>query len=383
MRKKVLVLGSTGSIGRAALEVIDHENESLQVFGLACRNQTDLLNSQIRKFKPEYVCVYDETQGDAVRMGKGRLLSGAQGMKEMTGMDCDIVLNALPGSIGLEPTIAALRNKKTLALANKESLIMAGRIIMDLTSTMPRKLIPVDSEHSALHQLLSAMPRKEVSTLIITASGGPFRNHKKEDLKNVKPEQALRHPTWKMGQKITLDSATLMNKGLEVIEARWLFNMDPRDIRVLIHPESIIHGIVELTDSSLMAYMAYPDMKIPIAYALNDYHRMSLPVRKLILEDIGSLSFHSPDLDTFPALKLAYDALFSGDSALIALNTANEVASQAFIGGKIRFTDIPRIVEEALAHHPQQNIVEDLDTVWHIHDLTEAYARTHITELTR
>lgn len=383
MKKKILVLGSTGSIGKAALEVIDHERKSLEVFGLACKNQIDLLNSQIQKFKPKYVCIYDESQRSKVNFDQRKLLAGTEGMKEMTGMEFDIVLNALPGSIGLEPTIAAIKHKKTIALANKESLIVAGRIITKLLKEAPQRLIPVDSEHSALYQLLQAVPRKELKTLIITASGGPFRNHTKKDLKKVKPAEALKHPTWKMGRKITLDSATLMNKGLEVIEARWLFNMEPSNIQVLIHPESILHGIVELTDSSLMAYMSCPDMRIPIAYALNTYRRLPLPVKRLSLEDIGSLSFYPPDLERFPSLRLAYDALASGDSALIVFNTANEVASDAFIKGKIQFTDIFRIVEEALKHHPRQRVVEDLETVWDIHGWTKTYSQRQLTKLMR
>ena len=267
MKKKVLILGSTGSIGRATLDVIEHEKGNLEVFGLACRNSTGLLNDQIRKFKPKFVCVYDESRKDRVIFNRRRLLTGPEGMNEMTAMDYDIVVNALPGSIGLTPTIEALKHGKTLALANKESLVMAGRIITKLLKKKPERLIPVDSEHSALHQLLKTVPRNEVKKIIITASGGPFRTRKKRDLKNIKPEEALNHPTWKMGQKITLDSATLMNKGLEVIEARWLFNVDPSDISVVVHPESIIHGIIELADNSLMAYMACPDMKVPIAYA--------------------------------------------------------------------------------------------------------------------
>jgi 1-deoxy-D-xylulose-5-phosphate reductoisomerase len=383
MKRKVLILGSTGSIGRATLEVIEHEKENLAVFGLACKNNVDLLNNQIQKFKPKYVCIYEESQKNRVTFNKTKLLTGIEGMKEMTGMDFDIVVNALPGSIGLTPTIEALKCQKTIALANKESLVMAGRIITKLLKKDPEKLIPVDSEHSALHQLLQTIPRNELKTIIITASGGPFRNRRKDDLKKVKPEEALNHPTWKMGQKITLDSATLMNKGLEVIEARWLFDVEPSNIKVLIHPESILHGIIELADSSFMAYMACPDMKVPIAYALNSSKRLALPVKKLSLEEIGTLSFYPPDLDKFPSLRLAYDALASGDSALIVLNTANEVASEAFIEGKIRFTDIPRIADDALEHHPRQSIIENIDTVWEIHRWTKTYAEDKLKQLLR
>jgi len=376
MRKKILVLGSTGSIGKSTLEVIEHEKGNLEVFGHVCRNNIELLNNQIQRFKPAFVCVYYESQKKKVHFDKTKLLTGIEGMTEMMGMDFDVVVNALPGSIGLTPTIEALRSEKTIALANKESLVMAGRIITKLLKTNKGRLIPVDSEHSALYQLLKTVPRKELKTMIITASGGPFRNHRKTDLKNIRPEETLKHPTWNMGKKITLDSATLMNKGLEVIEARWLFNIDPSNIRVLVHPESILHGIIELADHSLMAYMAQPDMKVPIAYALNSTKRLPIPVKKLNLEDIGNLSFYPPDLDKFPSLKLAYDALDSGDSALIVFNTANEVASEAFFAGKIGFTDIPRMVGDALEHHNQQPIVENMEELWHIHHEAKIYTES-------
>jgi len=382
MRRKILILGSTGSIGRSTLDVIEHEKEDLEVFGLACRNNIELLNNQIRKFKPTYVCVHDESQKKKVDFDKTRLLTGMEGMAEMMGMDFDVVVNALPGSIGLTPTIEALKHKKTIALANKESLVMAGRIITKLLKTNKGKLIPVDSEHSALYQLLKTVSKIELKTMIITASGGPFRNRGKTDLKNIRPEETLKHPTWNMGKKITLDSATLMNKGLEVIEARWLFNIDPSNIKVLVHPESILHGIIELSDHSMMAYMAQPDMKVPIAYALNSTKRLPIPVKKLRLEDIGTLSFFPPDMDKFPSLKLAYDALDSGDSALIVLNTANEVVSEAFFEGKIGFTDIPRIVDNALEHHNRQPIVENMEELWHIHHAAKIYTESLLKKKT-
>ncbi|HEX2967443.1 MAG TPA: 1-deoxy-D-xylulose-5-phosphate reductoisomerase [Syntrophorhabdaceae bacterium] len=367
MKKKIIILGSTGSIGKSALEVIERETEHLEVLGLACKDSVELLNKQILKHKPQHVCIYEESRSNTVISNESRLLTGMEGMKEMMSMDFDIVLNALPGSIGLEPTIAALENGKTVALANKESLVMAGRIITKLLNGNRQRLIPVDSEHSAVHQLLQAVPRNELKTLIITASGGPFRNTGKDDLANITPEQALRHPTWNMGRKITLDSATLMNKGLEVIEAKWLFDVKASDIKVLVHPESIIHGLIELTDNSVMAYMAYPDMKIPIGYALNGSQRSPVGVKPLKLDEIQSLSFYPPDTDRFPSLKLAYDALASGDSALITLNTANEIACDAFIAGRIRFSDIPTIVKMALDAHTEQPVVENVDELWDIY----------------
>ncbi|MBP6941559.1 MAG: 1-deoxy-D-xylulose-5-phosphate reductoisomerase [Syntrophorhabdaceae bacterium] len=373
MKKKILILGSTGSIGRSTLEVIRQQQDAFEVFGLACKGQADLLNQQIEKFKPRYVCIYDEEQKDKVNFDRNKLFTGINGMKAMIGMDAHIVVNALPGSIGLEPSLEALRCRKILALANKESLVMAGRVIAKMVKKSGAKLIPVDSEHSALYQLLKNVRKKELKTIMITASGGPFRKLDKDALEGVRPEEALNHPTWKMGQKITLDSATLMNKGLEVIEARWLFNIEPSRIRVIVHPESILHGIVELVDHSFIAYMANPDMKIPIAYAINEGVRKPLALSPLSLEDISTLTFHTPDLGRFPSLRLAYDALASGDSAVIALNASNEVASQAFIEGRIRFTDIPVLVEDALEHHPKQAEVEDVATIWEIHRWATTY----------
>lgn len=380
MKKKILILGSTGSIGRATLEVIGQQQDTFEVFGLACKGQADLLNLQIERFKPRYVCIYDKEQRDRVNFDRNKLFTGINGMKAMIGMDVHIVVNALPGSIGLEPSLEALRCRKILALANKESLVMAGRIITQMVKKNAARLIPVDSEHSALYQLLKTVKKRELKTIMITASGGPFRKFDKDALEGVTPEEALNHPTWKMGQKITLDSATLMNKGLEVIEARWLFNIEPSRIRVIIHPESIIHGIVELVDHSFIAYMAYPDMKIPIAYAINEGLRNPLASSPLSLEDISTLTFHTPDLERFPSLRLAYDALASGDSALITLNASNEVASQAFLEGMIRFTDIPALVEDTLEHHPRQAVIEDAGTIWEVHQWATNYGKILLKE---
>ncbi len=382
MKKKVLILGSTGSIGTSALEVIANDPASFEVCGLACRNNVELLNEQIARFRPGMACVFDRYQEDRVESGGSRLFTGIDGMKEMIRSDVDIVVNALPGSIGLEPTIEAIRCKKTLALANKESLVMAGRIIRGLTAETGSTLIPVDSEHSAIYQLLEGLPQRELRSIIITASGGPFRKHTKKALEKVDLAEALNHPTWKMGQKITLDSATLMNKGLEVIEARWLFDLDPARIKVLIHPESILHGIVELADNSLLAYMASPDMKIPIAYALNGKRRLPLPFAPLDLEHVSKLTFYPPDSRRFPSVRLAYEALAAGDSALIVFNVSNEAAAQAFIDGKIKFTDIPRIVAWAMEKHPSQAVVNDLDTIHGIASWTKDEARHKITDIT-
>lgn len=379
MKKRVLILGSTGSIGTATLEVIANDPAAFEVCGLACRNNVGLLNEQTARFGPRAVCVFDEKQRSAVTAPGVRVHAGIEGMKEMIRSDVDIVVNALPGSIGLEPTIEALHCGRVLALANKESLVMAGRIIRRILSGKTSRLIPVDSEHSALYQLLKSVEDKEVRSLVITASGGPFRRHTRKALERVELSEAMNHPTWSMGQKITLDSATLMNKGLEIMEARWLFDVEPERIKTLVHPESIVHGMVELSDNSLLAYMASPDMKIPIAYALNDERRLTLPFSPLDLSGHMKLTFHPPDLRRFPSIRLAYEALAEGDSACIAYNVSNEMAAQAFIDGRIRFTDIPRIVAETLAEVSGGRVIDTLEGVLAAAAWTRDITMTKIT----
>jgi len=367
MKKRIVVLGSTGSIGKATLEVIEKHSDSMEVYGLACKENVELFSAQLVKWKPRYASLFDASREHEVPFGDAEKLGGIAGIKEMVRTDADIIVNALPGSIGLEPTLEALRNGKTVALANKESLVMAGRLITKLIRETPAKLIPVDSEHSALYQLLSCNDGAEIETLFITASGGPFRKATKEDLRKVRPDEAMKHPTWKMGKKITLDSATLANKGLEVIEARWLFGLDHRRIKVLIHPESIVHGMVELRDGSILAYLAHPDMRIPISYALNEGRRTKLPFGKVNLATLRKLTFATPDVGRFPTLKLAYDALDAGDSAPIVFNAANEVAAAAFMEGRVRFTDIARLIDEALTYHTPIGEIEDEQIIWEVH----------------
>ena len=367
MKKRIVVLGSTGSIGKSTLEVIEKHSDSMEVYGIACKENAELFQAQLAKWKPRYACIFDASKQREVDFGDARKLKGLAGMREMVRTDADIIVNALPGSIGLEPSLEALKNGKILALANKESLVMAGRLIRNLLKETSATLIPVDSEHSAIHQLLACNDGAEIETLIITASGGPFRKATKEELRKVRPDEAMKHPTWKMGKKITLDSATLTNKGLEVIEARWLFNLDQQQIKVLIHPESIVHGMVELRDGSLLAYLAHPDMRIPISYALNEGLRTKLSFGKVKLTTLRKLTFSAPDVDRFPALKLAYDALDIGDSAQIVYNAANEMAAAAFMEGRIRFTDIPRLIDEALAHHTRIPKIEDEHIIWEVH----------------
>jgi 1-deoxy-D-xylulose-5-phosphate reductoisomerase len=380
MKKRVVILGSTGSIGRSTLEVVANQQDEFEVAGLACCENARLLSEQISRFNPRLACIWREDLADSVAFGAARRLTGREGMRALVASDADIVVNALPGSIGLEPTVEALKSRKILGLANKESLVMAGRLISGLTRRDGAVLLPIDSEHSALYQLLQGVDRNEVAGLVITASGGPFRDHSQEELEKVTSEQALRHPTWQMGRKVTIDSATLMNKGLEVIEARWLFGMEAEKISVLVHPESIIHGIVHFIDGALSAYLAYPDMKIPIAFALNGGQRREIPFGRVDLADRVRLTFYKPDTVRFPALRLAYEALAAGDGALITLNVANEIAASAFLDGRIGFTDIPRLVGEALARHPSVKEIEDLDTVWEIQGWAQAFMKALLRE---
>lgn len=380
--KTVVVLGSTGSIGTATLDVIERQKEEFEVIGLACKENVRLFNSQIEKYRPKFACIYDlERQHDVAFRGAKRLC-GLGGLREIASLGADIVVNALPGSIGLEATLAALQHSPLLALANKESLVMAGRIIARSVAAGRCRLVPIDSEHSALYQLLQHVDGAGFRKLIITASGGPFRSHSAEQLQGVTVDQALQHPTWSMGRKITLDCATLVNKGLEVIEARWLFGVEPERIEVLIHPESIVHGLLELIDGAVFSYMAFPDMRIPISYALNGGLRHEASFNTCDLLAAGTLTFLRPDTERFPGLRLAYDALRSGDSALIVFNGANEMAVAAFLEGRIGFTDISRLIDEALTDHTCIPIIEDIDTVWNVHQWTEQYVTSRLKGVT-
>ncbi len=381
MKKGVIILGSTGSIGRSTLDVVESRRDEFEVVGLACRKNVRLFNEQIRRFKPRFACIFQEELSSGVDFGASRRLIGPAGIKELVGTDGEMVVNAMPGSAGLEPTIEALRQHKVLGLANKESLVMAGRLVSRLTREEGAVLLPIDSEHSALYQLMQGLGKDEIEDIVITASGGPFKDFSAEALQCVTAEQALCHPTWQMGRKVTIDSATLMNKGLEVIEAHWLFGMSAEKIRVVVHPESIVHGMVQLVDGSLLAYMACPDMRIPIAFALSGGRRTSTPFGKVNLVEAGKLTFYAPDTARFPALRLAYDALGLGDSALVTLNAANEVASSAFLEGKIGFTDVPRLVEEALGNHPFVKEIDDLDTILEIHRWAADYAADRLRRI--
>lgn len=359
--KNVVVLGSTGSIGRNALSVLANFADRFSVFGLSSHTNMVLLKEQIKKFKPKKVAITDEESFKSLigslrslqeEENQTEILWGLEGLKKLcSDPEVDLVINALVGSIGLLPSFEAIESGKDLAIANKEALVMAGELLTRKAKEKNVKILPIDSEHSAILQCLSSGKKDEVKRLILTASGGPFLKTKKKDLKNIKVEEALSHPTWEMGKKITVDSATLMNKGLEVIEAHWLFDMPVDRIAVLIHPQSIVHSMVEFVDGSLISQMSIPDMKIPIQYALFYPERLPTNNKPLNLAQIKTLSFFEPDEKKFPCLGICYQALEMGGIAPAVLNASNEVAVEAFLKEKISFTDISKIVKETLKHH--------------------------------
>src|SRR3990167_927003 len=373
--KNVVILGSTGSIGRSALDVIRNLRHKYKVSALSANSQWELLAKQVNEFKPESVSLADERWIESLKNNLSgnsvQIHTGADSiMKMVSKEDVDIVFSAIVGGAGLPAAIEVVKNGKTLALANKEALVMAGGLIVSMAKENGASIIPIDSEHSAVLQALRAGRRDEVKKIIITASGGPFYNLPKEKLSEVTKEEALNHPTWKMGQKITIDSATLMNKALEVIEAKWLFGLNSTQIEVIIHPESIVHSLVEFCDGSVIAQMGLPDMKVPIQFALTYPYRENGNVESLDLAKLGSLNFQKPDMDKFPALRLGYEVVEKGGTMGATLNAANEVAVQAFLDRKIKFTDITKTVEYVMKKH---NFIED-PTLQDIMDADE-YAR--------
>ncbi len=355
--RTVTVLGSTGSIGRQALEVLRQWHEPVRIAYLATNANIELLAEQARQFQPLGVVIVDERAYAEFRRSavfSGRVLCGLEGLQEAASDACnDLVLVSLVGAVAIQPTVAAVRAAIPVALASKEVLVSAGHILMREARLRDVPVLPVDSEHSAALQCLLGEDPGAVEQLTLTASGGPFRTLPKERFTEITVADALRHPTWRMGAKITVDSATLMNKGLEVIEAHWLFGLPPERIRVLIHPQSVVHALVAFRDGSVKAQLAVPDMRIPIAYALSYPQRYPLPVERLDLAALGRLEFEPPDEERFPCLRLALRALEAGGSMPTVLNAANEVAVSAFLGGAIRFVDIPRLIERALEHFPQ------------------------------
>ncbi|MBI4823299.1 MAG: 1-deoxy-D-xylulose-5-phosphate reductoisomerase [Nitrospirae bacterium] len=356
--KRITILGSTGSIGRSALNVIRRHRDSFRVVGLTAGCNHRLLLNQIKEFKPEIVAVLDGKSADAIkRQTLVSVFEGTEGIKRVAGYKkSDFVLSAIVGFAGLVPTLSAIRAGKTIGLANKESLVSAGEIVMAEAKKRNVRILPVDSEHSAILQCLEGKNIKDVRRIVLTASGGPFIGMQKNELINVTVEDALRHPSWKMGRKITVDSATLMNKGFEVMEAHYLFGIEPSKIKVLIHPESIIHSIVELNDGCNIAQMSLPDMKAPIAYALSYPERLNDVIPPLDLSDVGKLTFMSPDPEGFPCLSYAYKALRMGGTVPAVLNAANEVAVEAFLKRRIGFNDIPAIIKDTIRSHTKKDI---------------------------
>jgi 1-deoxy-D-xylulose-5-phosphate reductoisomerase len=354
----VIILGSTGSIGTQALDVIGRSDE-LEVVGLSASTNVDQLLDQAKKFGVGRIALADDTAAAraAEQWTGGEVLSGDAGLMELiTETDCDLVLNGLVGSAGLGPTVATLGEGIDLALANKESLVVGGELVTALAEATGARIIPVDSEHSALHQLIAGEKPGTVDKLILTASGGPFRGRSASDLSGVTVEEALAHPTWVMGGKITIDSATLMNKGLELIEAHHLFGLGYERIDVVVHPQSIIHSLIQLNDGAALAHMGYPDMRVPISYALHWPERADVPVRPLDLPELGKLTFEEPDVEAFPCLRLAREAAGAGGTAPCVLNAANEVAVGAFLDGQLSFTGIAEVIERALTDIPPEPV---------------------------
>ena len=366
--KKIAILGSTGSIGKNVLRVAAQFPEHFQVLGLTAGWNIGLLKEQVLAFSPSLVSVADE-QGAVELAGmlptsyKGNIVWSRQGNEQVAALaEADMVVSSIVGAAGLLPTLAAIRAGKDIALANKETLVMAGRLIMDEVRKYKVQLLPIDSEHSAIFQALEAGRKKDVARIILTASGGPFLNLDAEKLWQVTPQQALNHPNWAMGKKISIDSATLINKGLEVIEARWLFNVELAKIEVLVHPQSIVHSLVEFVDGSVVAQLGIPDMRVPISYALSYPERLQTGLPRLNLTEYRDLSFLKPDNARFPALQTAYEACRMGGCKPAVLNGANEVAVAAFLEGKIKFPQIASVVAKTLENTEFLDDV-DFDTV--------------------
>jgi 1-deoxy-D-xylulose-5-phosphate reductoisomerase len=349
--KRLLVLGSTGSIGKQALDVVARGGEAFEVVGLSAERSWEPLVEQARTHGVARVALVDEDAAERAARAwpAGEVLAGAEGLVRLVvESGADLVLNALVGSAGLGPTVAALGEGIDLALANKESLVVGGELVVALAEATGAQIVPVDSEHTALHQLLAGQPPGAVERLTITASGGPFRGRGREQLAEVTVEQALAHPTWAMGGKITIDSATLMNKGLELMEAHHLFGMPYERIDVVVHPQSLIHGIVQLADGAMLAHVGPPDMRIAISYALHGAESVELPIAPLDLAAVGALTFEAVDLDAFPCLRLAREAAGAGGTAPCVLNAANEVAVHAFLSGRLPFLGIAEVIERTL-----------------------------------
>ena len=381
--KRIGVLGSTGSIGTQTLEIV-RNNKDLQVTALAAGTSVTLMEQQIREFLPQLAVMWTE---EAARDLKERVadlpvkvLCGMDGLLTLAAMeDMDILVTAIVGMIGIRPTIAAISAGKTIALANKETLVTAGHIIMPLAAEKKVPILPADSEHSAIFQSMNGENRKRVSKILLTASGGPFRGKKREELADITVEDALKHPNWSMGRKITVDSSTLVNKGLEVIEAKWLFNVEPENIQVVVQPQSVIHSMVEYEDGGIMAQLGTPDMKLPIQYALFYPDRRPLPGKRLDFYEMKSITFEKPDTDTFLGLPLAYRAIHAGGSLPTVFNAANERAVALFLDKKIRFLTIYDLIQGAMENHKvveNPSVEQILEAEAEAHAFVESHRRT-------
>jgi len=354
--KNITILGSTGSIGVQALNVINNLRGEFNLIGISANKNVALLAKQAKLYKPKYVCISDDRyKADlvaALDLNKFKILSGRDGLLELSqNNEADIMLNALVGHDGMEPTINAINSGINIALSNKESLVMAGAIINKALKDNDVQLNPVDSEHSAIWQCLAGEKYHQINKIILTGSGGPFRTKNLSEFSSIKKEEALKHPNWSMGNKITIDSSTMMNKGLEVIEAYWLFNIDISKISIVVHPESIIHSMVEFVDGSIKAQLGVPSMEIPIQYALTYPNHIQIDNERLDLTELGRLNFEKPDLEKFRCIKLAYQAIREGGSCPVVLNVANDILVENFLNDRIQYLDIPNFIEEALDKH--------------------------------
>ena len=353
---KIVLLGSTGSIGTQTLDIVRNYSSDLEVLALAAGTNVSLMEKQIREFKPKKAVMWTEEAAKDLKEKVADLdvevLSGMEGLIDIVTMEeAQTVVTAIVGMIGIRPTIAAIESGKNIALANKETLVTAGHIIMPLAKEKGVKILPVDSEHSAIFQSMNGEKKEQVDKILLTASGGPFRGKKTEDLLKIQVEDALKHPNWSMGRKITIDSATLVNKGLEVIEAKWLFDVSLDKIQVVVHPQSIIHSMVQYKDGGIIAQLGTPDMKLPIQYALFYPNRRDLPGKKLDFYELSQMTFEKPDVETFYGLRLAFDAAKTGGSMPTVYNAANEKAVSLFLDRKIAFLQIPEFIEKAMNHH--------------------------------
>ncbi|HIR27550.1 MAG TPA: 1-deoxy-D-xylulose-5-phosphate reductoisomerase [Candidatus Choladousia intestinigallinarum] len=377
--KKIAILGSTGSIGTQTLEVV-RENPDIQVAALAAGKNIGLLEKQIREFRPRIAAVWEEADAkelrERLRDMQVKIYSGMDGLIEVAVcQEAQMLVTAIVGMIGIRPTIEGIRRGKDIALANKETLVTAGHLIMPLIQEHKVQLLPVDSEHSAIFQCLNGEKENQIDKILLTASGGPFRGKTYKELENVRVEDALRHPNWAMGKKITIDSATMVNKGLEVMEAKWLFGVSLEQIQVVIQPQSVIHSMVQFKDGAVMAQLGTPDMKLPIQYALFYPERRNLPGERLDFAKMGRITFEDPDLDTFVGLKYAFEAAKTGGSMPTVLNAANERAVQMFLEGRIRFTDIYQVIRYCMDHHrviENPDVGEILDTESAVYEMIES-----------